>query len=309
VEAISQLIFNLLAQRQPVILPGLGTLRVEHTPPRVDEDTRRIVSPVSRVVFSPETDADPTLPQWIAERSGLPLKEVRPQYNRWLAAMRRDSIDGEYVVAGVGILLRQPDGSYRVETAPELDRWLNPIEAASIPLPSPKPGAGPTRKNRRSNRAAWLAAAGALLVILLYGVYYFYGHEFFGRRQPATVSTQAQQPVTVAPTDTLPVPDDPTTASPQTASTAAPQAASATATPVPRGEAYHLIAGVYSTRANAERCIREEGLEATTTTIIPTAIGQFMVSAGRYATKPEADAALRVLKQQIPGAWISKRKN
>jgi hypothetical protein len=307
-EAIPQLIFNLLAQRQEVILPGLGTLRVEHVPPAVDQTAGRIVAPVNRVVFSPDQAEGQTLPERIAERSGLPLKEVRPQYNRWVATLRRASIDGEIVVGGVGMLLRQPDGSYRVEAAPELDRWLNPIAPKTVPLPARQPRPKQAKKkSRTSRRAAWLAFGGAMLVTLLYAGYYVYTRGFFDvPTAPAPTPALTGQPA--PPQAAIPPP----AAEPLPAGTASPASEPPVAPPpaLPAGESYHLIAGVFSNRPNAERFVREQRLEAPQTSLIPLAGGRYvMVSVGRYATNAEADAALRQLKQRIPDAWISKRKD
>jgi hypothetical protein len=308
-EAIPQWIFNLLAQRQAVILPGLGTLRVEHVPPALDRAGGGVTAPVNRVVFSLDQAEGQTLPEWIAERSGLPLKEVKPQYNRWVATLRRVSIDGEIVVEGVGMLLRQPDDSYRVEVSPELDRWLNPIVPKTVPLPArqPRPKKA-AKKSRASRRAAWLAFGGAMLVILLYAGYYIYTRGFFDVPRapvpppPSEQSTPLDAAIPEAPTDTLPT----GTASPASE----PQSAPVPEPELPAGEAYHLIAGVFSNRPNAERFVREQDLEAPQTSLIPLAGGRYvMVSVGRHSTKAEADAALRQLKQRIPDAWISKRRN
>jgi hypothetical protein len=317
-EAIPQLIFNRLAQRQAVILPGLGTLRVEHTPPRIDEAARRIVAPIDRVVFSREEGPGQTLPEIIADHFGVPLKEVKPRYNRWLAGLRRASIDGEIVVAGVGMLLRQPDGSFRVETAPELDRWLNPIEPASVPLPPPQPrvktarktAGKPGRKSRLARRAARLAAAGAFGAVAVYAFIYLYTNDVFDRAPVQTPTPVAAPKPVPVPEVAVPAQDSVETTMPEPVVSTAEQPAVQVSPPTAGSDAvYHLIAGVFSNRENAERCVREGGFEASQTTLIPTTGGRFMVSVGRYETMEAADAALQPLKERLPDAWISKRKH
>lgn len=315
-QAIPQLIFNLLAQRRRVVLPGLGTLYTERQPAEWKAGTNVLSTPRIRVLFTAAEEEGETLPEVIARQSDIPLKEIKPQYHRWLAGVKKASENGEIALDGVGLLIRQPDGSYWVEVSQELDRLLNPIDVKAIRLPEQQPVKAKkerakkkekkerSRASRLARRAAWLASLGALLAILVYGGYFGYTRGWFDRQEPArqTPAPLAEPPhseeVNLVLPDTMP--ENPVS---QEADSVAPSEAS----PV-TGEVYHLIAGVYSNRANAERYVRESVSDPAAAELIATTGGRFMVSVGRYRTKEEADRMLNELQAQYPQLWVSKRK-
>ena len=324
-ETFSRVIFNLLALRQRVILPGIGTLYTEQLPAASDPATGMVSVPQTRVVFSAVEQSGETLPEIIACRSGIPLKDIKPQYNRWMSKIRGASIHGELTIDGVVLLLCQPDGSFWAEPAKELDFLLNPIEPEKIRIPvlpssktQPKAAASsagkPARPKKKTNpgrRATGLAIGGVVLAVLVYGSYYAYTRGFFTQdsSRPIPVHEQFRPAETVPPTvlrDTLSA--DTLPAVPSPAETIPPVQPPEASGGSQSGDVYHVIAGVFSNRENAERYVRENNFEPSRVTLIPTTGDRFMVSVGRYAEKSEADREMERLRSSIPQVWVSKRK-
>ena len=331
-QAISHLIFNLLSERRRVILPGLGTLYTESVPAAIGPDGVLTV-PQTRVLFTAVEESGETLPEIIAAHSGLPLKEIRPQYNRWLDNLRRASSDGELAIDGTVLLLRQPDGSYWAEPARELDRLLNPSEQKTFRLPVVAPSKEKSKKtsakkspaspvagktdSRGKRRAMWLAVGGAVLSVLIYAGYFAWTRGAFDPKisVPAPVSQPFEPPRQEQPVAAV---EEPGTFPADSAAAEVPAVVEPAVSAVPgtgilpenhTGDVYHIIAGVFSTRENAERFVRDSGFEAARTTIISTAGGRFMVSVGRFPDKLSADAEVGRLHDLFPEAWVSKRRS
>jgi hypothetical protein len=324
-EAIPQLIFNRLARRERVILPGIGTLYTESDPAAVDASGRLAV-PHVRVLFDasePGGEVEAGLPELVAADSGLPFAEIRPQVDRWLSKLKSTATDGEWGIDGVVRLTRRADGAQQVEPSPELNAWLNPLGAAPVLLPGIQPSKeektktqhvtpGSRRKKRRGRGWAFFAM---ILILLGAGCYYGYVRGGFD-----SLIGRFQRQNTPSP---LPIPDSVITESPIVTDTSSSDSLPQTE-PVggmildslPRTEpvidssvvAYHLVGGVFSTRENAERFIRESAPDPQRAVILPMTSGKFMVSIGRYTDKGSADHEAALLRSRIPDIWVSKRK-
>ena len=320
---IPSLIFNLLAQRRTVILPQVGTLWVEHVPASTDPVTGAITAPVNRVLFSPEVAEGETLPEFIARQSGTELRNVKPQYIRWTVELKKGLIDGMTEIEGVGII--RPDGT--VIASSELDRWLNPVEQKTVTIPV-APVAVKKKKEKSSGsswRGIWLTALISFLVALILAGIYLYKNGKFdpwieqwkacraAKETPAPVVSQPTVPADSLAADSIVAAITGEIAREQqtTAETAKPEPArTEPAKPALPSESYHVIAGVYSTQQNAERFIRESGLNASQVEIIEMYwSGKYMVSVGGFATKSDADRELERWKDRFPEAWVMKRRS
>lgn len=370
-EAISKLVFNLLAQKKNVVFPNLGTLCVEQEPESLTSSKLRV--PKSHVAFRPEQDGS-TLPEIIADKAGLTFKDAKSQYNRWMSNIKRQAKNDILTINGVCELIPLPNGNYRVDISAELDRILNPFDIQTIHLSplaasspeqtveaevetaeeqpirilthrkqpakdapekkvSPEPvilqtvpvqkqaqeapqkqeaGKPPQPKQpepKKKSKGIGIAAA-ILLLLGLSGGFYAYRQGIFTNPQPAgdTNTSQPVQPeASVLPENTgsSEMENQPTVATEVPEQTTG---ASSTASSDNTSEVYHLIAGVFSTRENAERFLTQFDFDPAQTTLIPTTGERFMVSIGKYTSKREADRAMSVWQAKIPGAWVSKRK-
>lgn len=119
-KAIEKIIFNVLASRRSVVLPGVGTLAVERRSAVVSG--RDVKAPENRIVFSEtEKEGVPTLPE-LMESMGVDPQQASANYSQWLNEV--SSNDG-LMIDGVGTLSRNS-----FVPSQELDQILNPAGAA-----------------------------------------------------------------------------------------------------------------------------------------------------------------------------------
>ncbi|MBO7188131.1 MAG: hypothetical protein J6V31_00915, partial [Tidjanibacter sp.] len=99
-EAIDKLLYNLLASGESVVLPEVGTLRVEQTPTTL---SGKVVSYASRRVrFSSRADRKVrTLVELMVSEYGLTAEVATEAYGEWLRVARSGS---EVKIEGVGSL-------------------------------------------------------------------------------------------------------------------------------------------------------------------------------------------------------------
>lgn len=327
-EVIARAIFNELIRRGQVILPEVGTLYTERIAAVLDE-SGRISVPKKIVRFTRVEETGETLPEMMAGQSDIPLKDVKSQYNRWLSSLKKKTSDGNMIIEGVVSLTHQPDDSFSVAPSQELNRLLNPIEQTHIQLPvlppvkesgkavpkklgSQKKTPASVKSEKSEKNKGGKIGLIVLPVILLLGGggYYVYTQGWLtGSEQPSSALEPVRQPVEVpvALPDTLLA--DSVRLDPEVLTPEIPAPSSAGILPAGHtGDVYHVIAGVFSTQANAERYVQENNFASNRTTIIPTSNGRFMVSVGKYATKEEADVEMKRLFPQIPQAWVSQRR-
>ncbi|MCD8185029.1 MAG: hypothetical protein LUD68_00780, partial [Rikenellaceae bacterium] len=99
-EVFAQTLFNELARRKRVVLPGLGTFTVQVRPLKEDPGGK-IPVPFAEVSFTSVEEEGETLPE-IAERmSGIPLRDIQARYHRWAAPLRSDSRQGSFSIPEV----------------------------------------------------------------------------------------------------------------------------------------------------------------------------------------------------------------
>lgn len=295
-QAINQLIFNLLAQRRQVILPGLGTLSTEQQQPDWTAATDMLSLPRTRVVFVPGEIEGETVIDLISSLLGTPAKDARLHYHSWLSEVKKVSGADWIELHGVGMLFRYPNGTCRFDPSEALNRRLNPIKMDHVHLPRLR-GA---KQEGCSRAAGWWILWMLLLAALLGGGYYAYTSGWFGRFLQTGNQTAPSPPAaTPVPEPTVP---EPVAGPDTTAIEPPPQTAPVETTAAePAVVTCHLIAGTFVSRTNAERLAAKEGPQAM---ILPLSGGRFMVSVGRYATRQEADRARRELARRYPDAWI-----
>ena len=326
----TQLLFNLLARHQHVSLPGLGTFRVERTPAVLDETSGTLVPPANRLTFDESVAESLSLPACMASLPGMEPERAEGLYEQWLADLKKYAVEGSYVLEGICILTpgRTETGkAHTVNPSAELARLLNPASTPETLHLQPLEGAQPTAtaepaspiqpgkeaapksaERKAPSRISMLAAVAAGILVI--GGMYLLFHHFGGftgrsRQAPATATVQPVAPkaTTSAVDKTPPVPTTQAEAvSP--ASGTKPKAETEDST-APR-TVYRIISGVFSTRENAERHIRENGLVPAECEILPTPGGKFMVSIRKYTDRREANRTMMRMNENYPGVWIHR---
>lgn len=219
-KAIDKIIFNVLASRRSVVLPGVGTLAVERRPAVVSG--KDVKAPENRVVFSEtEREGVPTLPG-LMELMGVDPQQAQSNYDEWLNEV---SSGNGLMIEGVGTL-RQTSFT----PSPELAQILNPAALAD----------GGARPNRpRGNRLTNILLGVVILLLVALSGLYVYNTYFSGTRvRSLTASTQPVQPEQTIPAE---------------------EPAAAYEPVAPAGndvKRFHVVAGTFVNESNADAMIK-----------------------------------------------------
>lgn len=127
-EAIDKLLYNLLSSGESVVLPEVGTLRVEQS--TTTQSGNRVVCGSRRVRFSSRTDKGVrSVVSVMVEEYGLSGEEATEAYGEWLRSARKGS---EVTIEGVGSVKKEffkPTEEFDSEA-------LNPWQTALVTLHS-----------------------------------------------------------------------------------------------------------------------------------------------------------------------------
>ncbi len=245
-ETSGNLLFELLASGGTVVLPSVGTLRVERTDAALDRNAG-ISAPVNRVVFHRKEFQSPeTMAGLIARMNGTDLSEAERMYYEWIDNSRQP--DGSFLLEPAGQLA---DGAFTPSA--RLEARLNP--GALVPAVAAESRGG------RNRRRLLIAAAAVLTVGAIW--YLWESDDILGRRaekklygQPSLVSRTER-----AETEKWELADSETPVKEPAAGIrdTAPEEPTTGPTATVSGR-YILVAGVYSTEENADRFIAEDAL-------------------------------------------------
>lgn len=130
-KAIDKIIFNELASRRAVVLPGVGTLSV--TRRAAQAAGKEIKAPVNRVVFSRKEVADAPSVVALMEAMGVGREAAEGAYKEWLQGVRKGD---DLTIDGVGNVKQD-----LFTPSTELEQMLNPARTPvqnrdSVPLPA-----------------------------------------------------------------------------------------------------------------------------------------------------------------------------
>ncbi len=278
--SVERLIFDVLAHRGSVQLPGVGTLEVmRRKAKRVSES--QIMPPVNAVVFSPEgsseaADGAYSVVDMLNQKEGLSMDDAWATYNAWAAGA---SQDGAFVIDGVGTVR---DG--RFEPSEELHGALNPAGDYGD-------GADTYDEPRRVRRGmpwwAWVLI-GLLCLAIVFACLWFCCDGFRDRlcgdggRRTEVVTPVLPEAVV----DTVAV---------------------APLLPEPVGPRFHVIAGAFAEPGNAEKLmdrLRREHPGLTLSKLVQPRTGYELVSIYSSADRAEAFRVLNRSWDVNPCMWV-----
>ena len=330
-EAIDKLLYNLLASGESVVLPEVGTLRVEQTPTTL---SGKVVSYASRRVrFSSRADRKVrTLVEVMVSEYGLTAEVAIEAYGEWLRVARNGS---EVKIEGVGSLRKgffTPTNEFEREA-------LNPWQPAPVTLHrrrSPLPyifvacialgAAGGWwwivgNEQRAEKMVGEIAEAvdGEITEEAIVASLEEYAEELESTKEAEKeiveeepkVAEVAQPTPTPAP---KPAPAPKPTPAPAPKPTPAPavQAVPEAFIPVQPAERtagkYVLVGGVFSTNENADQFIAEDalGVGRSAYSKHPYAGGKILVAVGVFDTSEGANARRRELSSVNSALWVHK---
>lgn len=308
-DPVSVLIFNTLARREGINLPGIGSLGIAAEPATMDEPGV-VTPPVNRIVYGREENPSYLhVVDLIARLDRTDRDSAQETYNEWLAQVCTEE---GVVIESVG---RLRDDVFT--PSPELSRALNPADTAPVVLSD--------RVSRRQ-AALWIVSAVVIGTVLAVGAITMLDRYYQPRASVAPDTPLSEVPA-VPLTPALPAAPD--TLPDSGASAAAPPVAAdsvpvaqekpAAVAPAPEpaspapvaGKTYYVIVGAYSTDANAEKFIASAKKKDDTLPFekLPQPNGRILISIFRSASESEAIRKKRAYEDMFEGAWVYKSGN
>lgn len=291
-----KLIFNTLASREGVALPGVGALVHRRIPAKM-QGSKTLFPPRNTVEFVPGSTEGVQLPDLLARNADNP-DTARTLYSQWLTAhglTQGGALPEKIEIEGVGEI---SGGQFTPSRG--LGAVLNPLSVQPVRIVR---RANPRRIAFVISVAAVLCVAATLLALSwLPGDFIVFAPAGQHTALPAATETIPTDTAAAAPADTLVTPPDTTASAPETAVTAQP-ATAAPAEPTAPGTKYHIVMGVYSTHENAEKYIRQNSPSPLQFTIVPMG-SKFIVSGFCSGDQNEANAQKAKISQDNPGVWV-----
>ncbi len=230
---VDKVIFDALAKRQNVVLPGVGSLEVKRRKAKKVSDNR-IIPPQNVVVFNTEEIAEgESIVYLLATSEDTDDREARAKYKSWLEEAASDK--------GLNIRNVGEISDEKFVIAQPLHAALNPSKDEVIVM---------EEKEDKGGSPFWLwLVCGLLLAFIAYMLlsYYLSGSLFGIEKKPKAVTTEVVAPVA----DTLAV-NQPTSEE-VIAETMQQQAAAA----APAQHRFHVIAGSFSVEKNADNFMKK----------------------------------------------------
>ncbi|MBP3682436.1 MAG: hypothetical protein J6I87_04080 [Rikenellaceae bacterium] len=294
---ITQLLFNALAQRQTVVLLGIGSLRFRRVAAKLEGST--LTPPRNMFRFSSREEGRSLLDMMVDE-AGCTREEGEEAYRRWLHRIKQGH---SVVIEGVG---RIEDDFFT--PSEELERLLNPTSDAPVVL-----------RRHRSLRGLWIGLAAVALVAVAGGAWWYVN--MHSAPVPTLVAQKTEKPVAevVETADSVAegaaepveefVPVAESAQSPAPENKPAPAPATTEIGEMTSGMSY-VVVGVFSTEANARKFIEQMARRAPEMACRAYKFqgSKFMVSGFESADGAEASAFIRDHRAQFPDLWAYKRK-
>ena len=314
-DQVSNLVYNALAKRQGVVLPGIGTLYAVTVPAEMQKPGV-VTPPVNRVeLVTDELPGIPHIVDLIAGYDQTDPEQAREIYNRWLA----ENCSEEGVTIGAVGNIRE--GVFTPD--PGLEEALNPVDTGAVRLPG---------RIDAKRVAMWVVIAVLIGVGISVGAIVWYEYS-----EQMRIVRLSEQPV--LPASVPAAPDSPAVKVPAAAgsdSSAGESGASAgvdssAAVPAKQPEPvrepatvpaaklvpataamhYYVIVGTYSTDQNAEKFIasaqkKNDKLEYAK---IPMPNGKILVSVFGATAETEANRMKNEVSGLFPDAWVFKSKS
>ena len=314
-DQVSNLVYNALAKRQGVVLPGIGTLYAVTVPAEMQKPGV-VTPPVNRVeLVTDELPGIPHIVDLIAGYDQTDPEQAREIYNRWLA----ENCSEEGVTIGAVGNIRE--GVFTPD--PGLEEALNPVDTGAVRLPG---------RIDAKRVAMWVVFAVLIGVGISVGAIVWY--EYSEQMRIVRLSEQPVLPASVPAAPDSPAVKVPAAAGSDSSAGASGASAggdSSAAVPAKQPEPvrepatvpaaklvpataamhYYVIVGTYSTDQNAEKFIasaqkKNDKLEYAK---IPMPNGKILVSVFGATAETEANRMKNEVSGLFPDAWVFKSKS
>ncbi len=308
---IEQLIYNKLSLQQGVNLPGFGSLRVESRAAKF-VNKHDVQAPYAQVVFSKRNAPRlSNIVELMVSSSALTREECQRQYQQWLElVMDQQAI----IIEGVGVI--QSDF---FTASPELDKMLNPFASEIVTTKGNKPKAAKNQKvvkedkatkrqktirpsSASSKRMIYLGAGAFVLAAMtgLVAMKVDFSRMARSSNKASEVAMPKIEPVAV---DTISMNKDSVVVE-----STKPAELVLSSTVLTTSKPFHVIAGMYSSEANADKFIESMRGVLSDSIIyekITRTSGKVLVSI--YGADSSEQALEKSKNFDIPNLWVFAR--
>jgi len=344
---IAPLIRELLLQHEKIVIPGFGTFAISHRPAEVNRATGTVQPPSREILFDDKKHADDgKLADFIVEKYQLSREEATKSISLFVkSAQEQLRLSDNTTIEGIGYLGHDKSGKYIFKPTKELVGRVNIFELPRLEIPVtqtakprtiiPKPYVPPAVPYTEERRRWWIPVTLVALLIGLSALVYFTGfYKNFTGHKPVTLvlsddsSNQDDQLVfgnrNTAESDTMQekisreldkrTDREEALLYEETENKPAVTRVETTTKPVQPAvtkadKPYHIIAGAFQVKNNAERQITQLEKKGFSPVLLPKRGSFYMVSLGSYDTKTQAAAALNQLREKLDQEmWVTRIK-
>jgi nucleoid DNA-binding protein len=334
---IPNLIRELLFRHERLEVPGLGTLIIVHKPAEISKTTQTLTPPSKEVRLDTQhKQGDPLLVMSIRKKFEINEAAAGEALGKFIKGIEEELRNNKSaLIEGLGYVKKDASGVLSFEPLPELINLsgLFALPELEIPFPPPRsakpeiarPVEMDAAEEDEPRRFRWWIPAAVIVVLAAVAAVVYYsglfdrltgtgtpeiiqaeentGRIVFGSREASGDSTR----------DSLNRELDERTTSGNALRYEEPEATVPESSDLqamskpPASGTYHIISGSFTIPGNAEKhmaSLRSKGLSPV---MLPKKGKFFMVSLGSYASREEAAAAVRLLKEEMElELWVTR---
>ena len=301
---INSLIRFILQENSFVSIPSIGSFLKDSTPSRIDTNLHLLTAPEERIGFTTERKFDDgSIVHYLCTHLGIPEKEAQQALLKWLNSTNQRLKNGERVdFEGIGQLYRKGDAIIFTQNTGEKQE-LGTFGYLRVSMPDM------LTKKRQSGKGKRGVAMAITLPIAIVGVgigiaYWAYQDKESTPIPPNTTSQHREQE-TMLEEDSTEV----TTYS-QIERNHEQKMALTPTTHADRKNVYHLVAGSFAERTNAEKLFHQLRWEGYNPELI-NINGLYRVSLAHFYDKNQANIELAQLRKKTgkEGMWLLEQAN
>lgn len=306
---------DLLYSRNGLVIPGFGSIIVHYYPAGIDKRNNKILPPRRKYSFNPiiKTDSDKILVKRLIDKYNVTEGKASERIQEFVKEVEKTLDSGEkFSIKGIGSFEKDKNGKIRFVQEKQDSMGLEAMKAepfelekAEVPKaeePEKKSPPPPRRKKGRFFKIALLI----LLVLFIAGGYFsgffeFYIDKYTSIDKQKQVAEENKQPASSA-KDTAKAKTDEMH---ENINDITDKKEALMYTYEEEKNEYHLIAGSFQKRKNAEKFqnkLKSEGFES----VIVEKDGLFRVSIEKYSSKEEALVSLYHMRDTSPyrSVWL-----
>jgi len=308
---IPKIVYDKLASGGGIFLPEVGSLYIERDPAKFISK-KELKPPHNRIVYSCRQNPSlESVVDTLARTEAIPAESAAGIYAQWLEEARGDR--GFVEIHGVGVIKNN-----FFYPSVGLHEKLNPLGSKNIQL-----------RRYKKNSHIWLIAVMAVLAIAAIVLFLVASanrnshRKAIMERMETVISGSHYEDYPDAVEEdndmrgTKTGPDDGKEKDKRTVekevkaeNTAREQKATGLSATTVVNPTYHVVAGVFDTRRNAEKCVREDPLKIGSANykIYSYKGDRYMVSAFETSDKAAADNRRRELRKYKSDIWVYTKK-